>query len=354
MPFQKRKAGDAKDFPIAVQLGKRSKRGQVGVEIEVEGKRVFIEKPVPGWTTHNDGSLRGEENCEYVFSQPYTFETAEAKINALYKQFEDQKTQLDDSNRTSVHVHLNVLDFYSNRLTALMALWFLFEDILTQWCGDHRTGNLFCLRAKDAPAIIGDLRDFVKNRRIPQEGNHYAALNGEALRKFGSLEFRTMRGSSDPKPIVQWLSILRRLYDASDNYKDPRTICEHFSMNGPANFFYEMFGTELSQVIRDGVKMNEDEFRESLYEGVRFAQELCYARDWSNFNPVEVKQDVFGRTDVPGDEVPLPRARIEIRNEVFDPLQQVANRAAMHPNFDRWRAEAVPANPWLLVGNEEE
>lgn len=297
MPFQKKSKELPKDCPLAVTLGKRIKQGQVGLEIEVEGRGVWINSPVAGWTVHEDGSLRGEENCEYVFNKPYNFDSAKEKVAALYKQFEAQKTKLDNSNRTSVHVHLNVLSFHMNRITSLIALWFIHEDILTRWCGDHRTGNLFCLRAKDAPAIVEDFRRFIKNGTIPRDNNHYAALNGDALRKFGSLEVRTMRGSAEPEPVIQWLDILQRLYDASANYPDPRTICEHFSMNGPANFFYELFGENISRIIREGVNMTEEEMRDSLYEGVRFAQELCFCRNWATFNPVEVKVDVFGRRE---------------------------------------------------------
>lgn len=373
MPFTPKKKDEEKDFTIAISQGKRDKAGQVGVEIEVEGHGVFIEKAIPGWTVHADGSLRGAENCEYVFTKPMNFDTAKGKVKALFDQFEAQKTKLDESNRTSVHVHLNVLPFYMNRVTALMALWFIHEEILTQWCGDHRTGNLFCLRAKDADAIINDLRYFIKTGVPPRDGAHYAAMNGDAIRKYGSLEIRTMRGSSDPKPIIQWIEILQRLYDASADYKDPRTICEVFSMNGPVHFFYELFGPTLSKVIRDGVQFTDDEFRESLYEGIRFAQRLCFARDWSKFNPTEIKQDVFGRKEDVAVEMnrdidelaALQRAREAMQREVprmvrRNPRNRAVERVEDLPRMGNnrviWDDPWIAANmPWARhLGPDEE
>jgi hypothetical protein len=41
--------------------------------------------------------------------------------------------------------------------------------------------------------------------------------------------------------------------------------------------------------------MTDDEVRDSMYEGIRLAQDLCYCRDWDLFLPMEYKQDPFGR-----------------------------------------------------------
>jgi len=35
---------------------------------------------------------------------------------------------------------------------------------------------------------------------------------------------------------------------------------------------------------------------DSLYEGIRIAQDLCYCREWSEYRPVVTKLDPFGRT----------------------------------------------------------
>jgi hypothetical protein len=131
-----------------------------------------------------------------------------------------------------------------------MALWYTFEEVLTEWCGEHRVGNLFCLRAMDAPAIIAQLRKFIKNDGQSQlsEHLHYAGLNAHALAKFGSLEVRTLRGCSDPQTIIDWVGILERLYNLSAEYEDPRDICGAFSSEGPLAFFEKILGDKVPVV----------------------------------------------------------------------------------------------------------
>lgn len=284
-------------FNLGLVLNKNSTKGKVGIEIEVEGANLPDPDTIPSpWVFHNDGSLRGKENAEYVLANPVEFEDVPAALETLWSRFDKSKSILDDSNRTSVHVHLNVQSFFFNRLTSLMALYFAFEEVLTEWCGDHRVGNLFCLRAKDAPAILSSIRRFIESdgRNMIHDGHHYAGLNANALHKFGSLEFRSLRGCSKPDVILDWVRILERLYVLSGEFEDPREICGIFSAEGPLAFFDSILG-EMAPVVRRGIQMDEDQIRTSMYEGVRLAQDLCYCRDWSVFKGVEVRKDPFGR-----------------------------------------------------------
>lgn len=287
-------------FNIGTILQRPPKTGIVGLEIEVEGKKL----PHPGgvfpmkyWTRHIDGSLRGEENAEYVLAQPLSFAEVPKAIDLLWASFATLKSRLDDSNRTSIHVHLNCQEFYFNRLTAFVALYFTFEEILTQWCGEHRVGNLFCLRGKDAPATVTQLKRFIRadGQSRLSEGMHYAGLNIHALVKFGSLEIRTLRGVTDKETLLDWLGILERLYELSAEFSDPRDICTLFSSEGPMAFFDNVLG-EHRKVVRSGVSMTEEQIRDSLYEGIRLAQDLCFCRDWNIFKPVKLSDDPFGRS----------------------------------------------------------
>lgn len=287
--------------------GLKHAEGDIGIEIEVEGKRLpcvsmSIQDYKEGapfkkfWLYHPDGSLRGEENGEYVLVKPIKFDQVPEALEALWRLFEACKTKLDDSNRTSTHVHLNVQQFHTNRLTSLMALYIIFEEVLTAWCGDHRVGNLFCLRAKDAPGMLHAIKALIN---LDFAGGisdqlHYSGMNVNALNKYGSLEFRSLRGTQDVETILQWCNVLRRLYDLSADFKDPREICYLFSGNGPVAFFENILG-DCAPYIRSGVPMSETEIRQSMYEGIRLAQDICYCRDWSLFEEVKLSKDPFGR-----------------------------------------------------------
>lgn len=296
MVFQRNKQKVQKSYNVGLTLSRSGTKGVVGIEIEVEGKKLPVEKIPSQWRYEKDGSLRGEENAEYVLAHPIQFNEVDQALEDLWNLFRMKGSHLDESNRTSVHVHLNVQDFHLNRLTSLMAMYFVLEEVLTEWCGEHRVGNLFCLRAKDAPAIITQIRRFVaSNMQTPlKDHHHYAGLNTNAIHKFGSLEFRALRGVSDPDVIRQWVGILQRLYELSAEYPDPRALCDLFSCEGPTNFFDNMLG-EYSGSVRKAVSMTEDQIRDSMYEGIRLAQDICYARDWTVYTPVEYTPDPFRR-----------------------------------------------------------
>ena len=287
-------------YPIMYLVrGLRPTPGEVGIEIECEGNK-FKKSHLPEpWGYHEDHSLRGKDNAEYVLKYPILFSEVPNALKDLWTMFEDYGTVLDVSNRTSVHVHLNVQKFHLNRLSAFLGLYFCLEEILTEWCGEHRVGNLFCLRAKDAPAIVTKVRKFLatEDKTVLSDSLHYAGLNANALIKFGSIEVRTLQGVRDAQTIETWVSILQRLYDLSAEYEnDPRLVCAGFSSSGPMNFLYSMLGDKADTILND-INMSPNEIRNSLYNGIRMAQDLCYCRDWSTYKPQLPALDPFGRKE---------------------------------------------------------
>lgn len=297
MVFVKKSAKSKPGFNLGIIMDKVPTKGDVGIEIEVEGRNLPASANlVEPWCRKEDHSLRGQENAEYVIRAPIPFDNVSGDLDRLWGIFKECKTKFDESNRTSVHVHLNVQSWHLNRLTTFLGMYYCLEEILTEWCGEHRVGNLFCLRAKDAPAIIQYIRAFIRNdgHVVLQENLHYSGLNLHALRKFGSLEIRTLRGVSNPDVIKDWIEILRRLYELSKDYPDPRMFVDQFSAIGPLQLFDELLGGQASKV-RSVISMTDEDVRESMYEGIRLAQDVCYCRDWSNFQTMDINPDPFGR-----------------------------------------------------------
>lgn len=308
--FRRRSAEPIMGHTIFTILRKylKATSGAVGIEVEVEGNKfpkvpgmegTHKALPMEGWDFWyyvKDGSLRGNDNAEYVLGKPIEFEAVPAAIEELTTKLKEYGSKLDDSNRTSVHVHLNVQQFHMNRLTAFIALYLCFEEVLTEWCGDHRVGNLFCLRGKDAPGALTKIKRFIQSDGQTElhDNLHYAGLNTNALTKFGSLEIRTLRGPTDFGIIQQWVNILERLYKLSAEYTDPRDIPSLFSQQGPMAFFETVLGDQ-GIVLRNGIDFDDERIRDSMYEGIRLAQDLCYCRDWTNFKAVDLKNDPFGR-----------------------------------------------------------
>lgn len=296
--FNKKSSKVTPGFALGVVLNSEPVPGQVGIEIEVEGKHLPNQDLMPKhWRATHDGSLRGQECLEYVLARPLPFDDIPEALNALWHVFKEKKSVFDDSNRTSVHVHLNFQKFHLTRMASFCAMYFTLEEVLTQWCGDHRVGNLFCLRAKDAPAIVSRIKKFIQADGDYQFGDFmkYSGLNPYALRKYGSMEVRTLRGCSEPDVILSWVAILRRIYELSADFTDPRKVCELFSGRGPTGFFEEILGP-MAMIVRSGVPFNNEEIEDSLYRGIRLAQDICYCRDWDLYKPVDVKDDPFGRS----------------------------------------------------------
>ena len=227
---------------------------------------------------------------------PIPFSEASEAVTWLYQMMSDYGTVLDESNRTSVHIHLNVQAFNFNRLAAFAALFFTFEELLAEWSGEHRVGNLFCLRAKDAPGIVSRLRKYIENDGCNEiaDGIHYAGMNFQAIQKFGSVEIRYLRGVTDPKIILDWIGMLQRIYEMSATFPDPRDVCSAFSYTGASGFIDEILGS-WGPTLLNGIEMNQEQVRDSLYEGIRFAQDLCFCRDWSLYEPIPLVTDPFGR-----------------------------------------------------------
>lgn len=300
MSFVKKSARKEQSFDVISTVGAmvrmRPQEGEVGIEIEVEGKRIPKEGLPSIWGYHIDNSLRGGDNGEYVLKKPIPFLSVETVLDNLWKVFEKEKTEIDDSNRTSVHIHVNVQNFFLNRLTVLLSLYFVFEELFTEWCGEHRVGNLFCMRVKDAPGIIRQLRTFIQTDMQSGLSEHlrYAGINACSLTKFGSLEFRSLRGTPEKEIILQWVRVIERLYRISADYSDPREICYMFSSSGPLQYFDDILGEE-GYRLKNAVGWTNERLRNSMYEGIRYAQDLCFCRDWSAFSPITLKSDPFGR-----------------------------------------------------------
>lgn len=331
--------------------------GQVGIEIEVEGNTFpknnedygddvedLGEECIPyQWRYTHDGSLRGDDNAEYILAKPLNFNEVSDALKDLWQMFRDWGSVLDESNRTSVHVHLNAQSWHLNRLASFLGLYFSVEEILVNWCGDHRAGNLFCLRAKDAPAIVNRARKFIKTADfgVFDDGQHYAGVNLEALRNKGSVEIRCMRGATEYQPIETWVKILERIYNLSGEFEDPRLVVSQFSGGGPLSYLRFVLG-DLTDEVLAGVEMSPGEVVRSLTEGIRFAQNICYCRDWSSFKPNTNSTDPFGRSpakvaqSLTNDPVEsywggAPESTINPFNEVnivlstMTPIQQIYN-----------------------------
>lgn len=260
---------------------------KIGLEVEVEGARLPKELPERKrlWAITHDGSLQGEA-LEYIFARPLGYKQVGEALEQLAEAYKENKTLVNDSVRAGVHVHLNVQDLTLSQLYNMMVLYLIFEDILVEWCGEDRVGNLFCLRNRDADWLCQSICIAAQHRNwlemFSQDELRYAAMNVTSLTRYGTLEFRSMKNPQDLGDIHRWVNILARLKTAAKKFEDPGDIITHFSMMGAMPLLREVFG-EMSQEFK-GIEDKE----EKMFYCMRYAQDIAFCE---NFRAIEEEFD---------------------------------------------------------------
>jgi hypothetical protein len=286
---------------VLEMFGPRVVEGELGIEIEIEGHGLPPKGGV-NWKGTHDGSLRGEA-MEYVLRKPLTYDSAMKALGLLRKNLDKAGAEVFATNRAGVHVHVNVQQMEMVQVTNFICLYMVFEDMLVQWCGDSRVGNLFCLRARDAEFFVSTLRKIVRTQDWGEVGTdklRYASLNLKALSTYGSLEFRAMRSDLTPGVIEEWIDLLLCLRDAALQYDNPQQIIEEVSMRGPEGMMHRVFGEHARALVLS---------YDSIMEGVRLAQGIAYS--YQERQPVPIRgrrhnYDQFRRDHQNADHVVPP------------------------------------------------
>lgn len=258
---------------------------EIGIEVEAEGNNLWPNmngnrKYVIGaWNVTTDGSLRGNggENAkpaEYVLAKPIKRADVKKTLRELVTFHKEANARLDNSDRAGVHIHLNVQDLTVAQAINVIILYCVFEDMLVRYCGESREGNLFCLRARDAEAFVDILRKCKREETlIPFQSDQYryASINVSALKKYGTLEFRSFRTPQNLMDIQHWVNLLLCIKDAGAAIKESRDIVDSFSQIGAGGFLTRVFGQHAS--LLDGPANAE-----LMMEGVRRIQDVAYTK----------------------------------------------------------------------------
>lgn len=268
------------------------KRGLFGVEIEVEGDN--LPHPQKYWACEHDGSLRGN-SMEYVMDTPRSLKGVYTALRSLQYQFKLSGGNIRDSNRCGVHVHVNVQSLTAKQLFTFITTYLVLEDLLVDWCGESRVGNLFCLRTKDADYFYTLVRAALERRHLGilrSDEIRYCSINLAALGKYGSVEFRSMRTPTDLNVVYDWVKMLDKVYNNSlTKFADPRTVIEAFSMSTAEEFVQEIMGEMAPNLLASG------NLEPIVKAGVRRAQEVAYAHDWGNDLNTNWRRNRFNMED---------------------------------------------------------
>ena|SRR3990167_1944652 len=305
--------------------------GEIGIEVEVEGENLPVRLP-SYWSVHRDPSLRGDENLEYVLTRPVKRSSVGAVLNYLNKHLnKNPDTRINQSKRCSTHIHINMQGHSILEAYVFICLYFLVEDILIQYAGKDRLGNMFSLTIKDAEYPIDFLYEAAKadnynDLKKYEDYLRYGSINIAALAKYNSLEFRALRGTVDPVIITTWINILTHIKDRSLQYETPKDILIDMSIKGVKQFLQEtLHESALDFALKNYTHLQLEAL---VWEALPLVQEIAYVINWVK---QPLKKDVREFTQavvekVPADVAlerdpnPLPAGVWDINNILVDIL----------------------------------
>lgn len=249
----------------------------VGVEVELEGVSNEIRgEEFTYWSAVEDGSLR-DGGVELKFSHPYSGTDIIDALRELESTIRNIKVEPILSERTSVHVHVDVRDLTFKQFQLFLILYMIFEKTLFKYCGENRKNNIFCLSFEDAQHVISSISQLISEglsddpdlfiaylAQIPK----YSACNLGALREFGSIEFRGHEGEWRYEEILRWINILLciKKYSVEMSNIDLNELPKTISDDGLLYLFNKVFDgyiddlyyPEITEDILDGIRIAQD------------------------------------------------------------------------------------------------
>lgn len=199
------------------------------------------------WRAEKDGSLRNY-GVEFILDKPLKFKELLKSID----EFVEKTSGIDfieDAPGTSVHVHVNMQEEDVMTIFSYVTLWTLFENVLTEYSGEFRRSNLYAIPSRVADGVLMQYINMMKtyvsgnNAFYASEGSSkYAALNIAPLNTLGTIEIRTLRGTTSGDILKEWCTILNDLLLYSRG-KTPEDIFRRYHVLGAEGMIKEVFSS---------------------------------------------------------------------------------------------------------------
>ena len=276
-----------KEIPLAQDAVKWP--DSFGVEVELEGANVGNAgmDVMQYWGAHADHSLRDHHGqcVEYIFRRPFNMDTTKKAIDVLFDFLDSPDIKVHPSYRTSIHVHLNFGMETYRTIYNFITLSIILDELLVSQNGDHRIGNNFCLRAKDAMGQVNSLIQSVNGGHEfygINQNERYSSINFASLMKFGSIEFRSLECTTHKGRVMHWINTLDHIKKVSKQFKDPTDVIGQFSQVGLKDFLFMVLGPYALKYS------SVPDMEEMLRNGMRIAQDFAYCSEWKAMKPGDI------------------------------------------------------------------
>lgn len=217
-------------FPIV------DKSTYLGIEVEVENVYEY-KGSSPYWRMKDDGSLRN--NGREFVTPPIRAWRVEQALTVLLS---DLNQDVEFTERTSIHVHMNIRTLTVAQLEALILTYLLFEKSLFNFVEKRRYNSVFCVPICETP-MGNNLSQLILNKNPVFGWQKYTALNTLPIIDFGTIEFRHLEGTNDIEKIITWINLILSLKKFALR-NDPEYIWHRIeTLNTTSE--YRMFGEEV-------------------------------------------------------------------------------------------------------------
>lgn len=226
--------------PFKNQYPVVDKQTYLGIEVEVENVRKFDSHLAPYWNSTEDGSLRNR-GVEFL-TPPIRAWRIEQALTVLFNQ--QLNNDVDFSDRTSIHVHMNVRTLTVKQLETLILCYLTFEKTLFSFVGNNRYENIFCTPICESNFSV-QIRQLIAGDVTRVNWKKYTALNLLPIMEKGTIEFRHLHGTKDVGKIMCWINLLLSLKKYALKNKPEAIWTRIGSLNTTSEYYQlttEVFG----------------------------------------------------------------------------------------------------------------
>lgn len=152
-----------------------------------------------------DPSLRN--NGREFTTPPLNFEGQLFYFEHIHEELKLGKNPYSD--RTSIHVHVNVRELTVDEVKQFVLTYALLEPLFFEYVGEVRKGSIYCV-----PLNYTYLPSIYKYnlQTLHSKWHKYTAFNILPLSEYGTVEFRHMYGTGNLETFKFWLGCLKELY----------------------------------------------------------------------------------------------------------------------------------------------
>lgn len=190
----------------------------MGLELETEhtghGHDFWIDTLGSAWSVDRDGSLRGDDAFEFI-SKPIALKYLLPEVERFFGTTKFNDTNYSD--RCSVHVHTNVLDYTQDQVSSLAMVYSTVEEVLFQFInhvdsptpyGYSRDTNIYCIPWNQCRMNQQLILKMFSAPKTLRQWQKYTALNLLPMTTLGTVEWRHLHGTANIKKISTWLNII--------------------------------------------------------------------------------------------------------------------------------------------------